>query len=306
MGPHGFGASFGDERRAAGEEVEERSAQAVQVGRGIGADSADDFRGDKQRGADPAMAVGQGVVGDIFVDHRQTEVGDFASPAAREHQVGGFDIAVNDPQGMSGGQGFGGFSGELAGALNIERAGGIDHFGKAAAFEQFHGDVADPAEFTGFKNLHDVRMFQRGGGAGFGDEVLGIGIDLPAAVVQRDDFQCDPALEGFVIGAEDPAHGALADDGLEAESPMALAKPAGAVWVESGLSGLSVAGFAELAGMVAAGRPEGLEELDIDVASMRSWSIKQPETSSGSDSNAHRNDTRHASFGNRVYHVLVG
>src|SRR5580692_3161126 len=109
--------------------------------------------------------------------------------------------------------------------MDIHGAGGVDQFSEAAAFDELHCDITDFAGFAGLVNLHDVRMLEGGGGAGLGDKSLGVRIDLAGAIVKRDDFERNVALQGGVFGAKDPAHGSLPDQRLQAKSADALAEP---------------------------------------------------------------------------------
>lgn len=208
-----FAPFLGLERRPAGKEEKEDGGEGVDVGLGGGGLAPDDFGGHVGGGAHGTAGHGESVGG--VVDAGETEVGDLAPAGAGQHQVLGFDVAVDHAELGGVGEGFGGFGGELAGAVHVERATGFDQGVQGAPLDEFHGDVVVAAGIADFVDLDDGGVFEGGGGARFADELfdavsLGAGLALEA-------LEGDLAFEGGVFGADDLAHASLAEDGDEAE-----------------------------------------------------------------------------------------
>src|SRR5258708_3048625 len=88
------------------------------------------------------------------------------------------------------------------------RAGG---FGspRAPAAGAGQGDVRRVAELAEVEDLADTRVAEGGDGAGLAEEAVRLGFAEGSAERQLDR---DGALEGEVLGEEDQAHAALADD----------------------------------------------------------------------------------------------
>ena len=147
----------------------------------------------------------------------EAEVGDFAAAAAGEHEVRRFDVAVDDAVLMAVVEGFGGFGAELGGAEAVHGAGGFDELVEVAAFDEFHRDVVDAGDGIDFVNGDDAGMFQRRGASGFAIELVEFVGFVSLSDFLGEDFESDVAFEGDVFGAEDFAHGSLAEDGEELE-----------------------------------------------------------------------------------------
>ena len=95
------------------------------------------------------------------------EVSDFDGVVGSQHQVGGFDVAVNDIAFMSELQCAAGLIEDAQSAGQRERMPAIQKGLKALAFHQLHGDVIQAVFLAGVKNDHDVGVREQAGGARF-------------------------------------------------------------------------------------------------------------------------------------------
>ena len=100
-------------------------------------------------------------------DAGQAEVGHFHFAAAGEHDVLGFDVAVDDALARRFGECGSHLAEDIERELRRERSAAANDFAKIAAGDVFLGDVVDAVFLADFVDLHDAGMHKRGGGPRF-------------------------------------------------------------------------------------------------------------------------------------------
>ncbi len=133
----------------------------------------------------------------------ETEVENLSVTAARDENVGGLDVAVNDVLGMGGVERVGDVSGERE--EGVELQGHVcQYVFERLAVEEFHGDERMALVFANLINRADVGMVERGSGAGLAAKAL------ERQKITRDivgkEFEGDEAAELHVFGFVDDAH----------------------------------------------------------------------------------------------------
>ena len=139
---------------------------------------------------------------------RQAEVHDFDLALFVQHQIGGFDVAVNDATAVSRLQALGGLSGDVDYLVEFERA-IADFVLDGAARDEGHSEEGLSLGLVDFIDGANVGMVECRRGLGFAKEAfLGFGVfnDVGAEKLQRD-RTLKLGVEGFV----DHAHAALAE-----------------------------------------------------------------------------------------------
>ena len=116
---------------------------------------------------------------------------------------------------------------ELAGPQVIDRPLPLDQVAQTPGLDQLHRDVVHAANLVHLVHLHDVRVLERRHGAGLADQLLGLDGALAALDRLGQHLEGDLPAQHRVLGAEDPAHGALPEQASEPEPPDALAHPRG-------------------------------------------------------------------------------
>ena len=211
-------AEFGFEGRLAADHLEERHAQRVLVGAGVGRLAADQLgrqvEGGAHHGAGGGVGIGANDLDDAEI-HQDGLVVDV------DHDVGGLDIAVDEAAAV----GVTGCLGDVAGIgnrlLQGQLAPGAVQAAQAllqrlAGHELLH-HVVQVLVVVEVEDLHDVRVAQLGDGGGFlleaGDE-LGI-----ARQVRVDHLDRHDALQVGVVGFVDGRHTALPEQLVDAVAP---------------------------------------------------------------------------------------
>lgn len=133
----------------------------------------------------------------------KAEVADLCGLGVGEKNVGRFDVAVNEAFLVRGLQTFcdldGGAQDLRLGDTRVLR----HEIVEAAVIDQFHDEIDLIVRVTGGINLHDVRMIDRGGEAGFLFEARGfggIGTEFFAQKFERNEA-IEPGVARFVDGA---------------------------------------------------------------------------------------------------------
>jgi hypothetical protein len=212
-----------DERRVAGEQLEQDAAEGVEVG-GLGhRRRAELLRGHVAGGADRDAAAGHpGLVG-VVDDPAHAEVEHLDPAAAQQHDVRRLEVAVDDVDGVRGGQPVGDLraQGRHPGHRELRVLGG--QVLEQLAVEQFHREVRQAAVVdTAVDGARQVGMV---GEPAHDPHLAGEPVDRPEVVdrveartVAAAQDQLDrhhpvrvtrPGLE--VLGPVDLAHVALAD-----------------------------------------------------------------------------------------------
>ena len=211
-----------DVRGAAGDHLEERRAERVEIGPLVDlAFAARLLGGHVRRGADDRAGAGELRVaggGDAEVDELRNErLGDLVHVGRRadEEDVRRLDVAVDDAGGVGGGERFGDLRGDE------ERVG--ERQGRAAhalrdvfALEPFHRDVRHPlVELPERDDAHDARVVQPREHAPLAGEArLFAGVDAR----DGDDLQRDGLIGDAIVRAVHDADAAAADLALDREA----------------------------------------------------------------------------------------
>jgi hypothetical protein len=148
----------------------------------------------------PTRRVGRSTTGRQF---RQSEVEDLGGTELRHKNVGGFDVAVNNAMGMSGGESVRNLDGPLQ-ELGYFHSAGVAELPKIGSIEEFHDEKRLAIVLIDFKDGADVRVVQSRGRLRFafeaaaGRQVGGVG--------RANEFDGDFAAERFVFSDVNIAH----------------------------------------------------------------------------------------------------
>ncbi|MEZ4296707.1 MAG: hypothetical protein R3B70_17195 [Polyangiaceae bacterium] len=225
------------EGEAAGDELVEEHAAGVHVGAAVDgaggpllgghvAGGADDAAGTGEIAGEGALAVGElDVVGDGVVDgdlvfdrgvaaaHRlgdaEVDQLDALAGGAREHDVLGLDVAVDEAKGVRFGEGAADLGDDAGGAIGLDAALHREELAEVGALDELHREVDEAAVHAVRDDLHRVRVVDAahdGGLAAEAGEHAGL---AHAAGVH--DLHGEIAARLGVAGAEHGAHGALAE-----------------------------------------------------------------------------------------------
>ena len=206
------------ERRAAGQEVIERAAQAVDVGPDVGTRGVEDLLGgDEVGGAEGLPFRGQAAV-DLLLAGRlgQAEVEHLDRrlvPLAGEHQVARLDVAVDEPFLVGVLEPEGRLVDEVAGVSHRQRPLGLDHLGQVETFDVLHREDDALAQPDGGVRRDDVRVAELGDGPDLAEEAFehpGAFHDLPPHHLEH-----LVAAHQLVVGQVDHAHAAPAEFPLD-------------------------------------------------------------------------------------------
>ena len=124
---------------------------------------------------------------------------------------------MDDAAGMSGGERLGNRHGNRKELGKLEAARGNQAV-EGRALDQLHREERLAFDFLDRVDGDDVRVVQRGDGAGFAREALAV-----LGVVSLEDFERDVALEARVAGPVDLAHAPDAEQGDDFVGAKALA-----------------------------------------------------------------------------------
>ena len=129
-----------DERRFAGEHLVEHAAQRVHVRAGVDLVAARLLRRQVLRGADHRGGLGDGVAG-VGERAGDAEVHHLHRARLADHDVGGFDVAVDDAVLMAEVQRLAGVCDDLDGPLGRHRALGVHDVAQRHTLDVLHHDV---------------------------------------------------------------------------------------------------------------------------------------------------------------------
>lgn len=220
-GGKGFDGGWGVEGAASGEHFVEDGAEGENVATVVDGLAAGLFGSHVGHGAEEDPGGGEvlaegdgdgfGVLGDGTGEGRlelgETEIEDLEAALA-DHEVGRFEIAVDDAGGVRGLEGGGELGGVLEGGGRGE-AGGRDETVECLAVDELHGDEVDGFGLSDFVDNDDAGVIEGGGSAGFLEEAKTIFIGGGRG--GGHDFEGDGAVEAFVAGFVDGSHAALAE-----------------------------------------------------------------------------------------------
>jgi hypothetical protein len=151
----------------------------------------------------------------IALDARQAEVGHFHFAAAREHDIFGLDVAVDDAFVAGFGERGGDLPHNIERQLRCERAARADDFAEIAPWNILLSNEMDAVDLPDFVDLHDAAVDERGGGAGLmvkAADVIGV-----AGELRVEDFEGDLTAERELLGQIDLGHRAAAETAEDEE-----------------------------------------------------------------------------------------
>src|ERR1022692_1022103 len=138
----------------------------------------------------------------------QPEIEDLGMTAYRDENVGGLNVAMNDPLGMGRVQSISDVDGDVEELLDVDWP-IVDQVLESPSFEKLHYEECPTVLFADVIDDADVGMVQRGGGTRLAAkpfESLGIAFDI-----LREELECDQAAKADVLGLIHHAHSAAAD-----------------------------------------------------------------------------------------------
>ncbi len=195
-----------DEGRLAGDALVEHVAEGVDVRGRVGHLAGDVLRAEVGDGADQHARAGQGVVVDAA---RQAEVhhGDAGHPllTARHEDVGGLDVAVDDPARVGVREGLGDRDPDVDDARQVDRR--PDHLLQAQALDHGHDIEQHARVATEVVDRDDRRVTELG-------DRLRLAAEAPLRIVgdparRGDDLDRYLAAEHLVAGPIDHSHATL-------------------------------------------------------------------------------------------------
>ncbi len=154
-----------NERWLAGEHFVQHAAQRVHVGAGVDLLTARLFGGEILRGADHGRGLGD--VAGIGERARDAEVHHLHRAGVADHDVRGFDVAVDDPVLVAEVQRLARIGDDLDGPARLHRPVGVHDVAQRDAFDVLHHDVGQGTVgglgLTGVVDRHDGGVVQRCG-----------------------------------------------------------------------------------------------------------------------------------------------
>jgi hypothetical protein len=141
-------------------------------------------------------------------DLREAEIENFRVPTLGDKDVGGFDVTMHDTFCVSGIQSIRDFDSDLEQAIHFHRLARDDVL-ERGPIEEFHNNEGMAVLLADLVNCADVRMVERGGGAGLAAkafECLRV-----ASHIVRQEFEGYEASEFGIFGFIDDAHASAAE-----------------------------------------------------------------------------------------------
>jgi hypothetical protein len=201
-------------RDPAGERLVEHAAERVDVGAAVDAGALDLLGRDVVDRADPHARLRQpalraGVLGEAEVG----EVGVIGAVAVGDQDVGGLDVAVDEPARVRDVERAADLHEDRRGAAWVEPAGALDERAQVGALDEAHRDEQQAVDLARVVDRHDVRVLERRGDPRLALEALAE--VLVGREVRRDDLEGDRAVEREVRRPVDDAHPATPGDALD-------------------------------------------------------------------------------------------
>ncbi len=201
------------ERRLAGEHLEGRAREGIDVGPAVKPMSFDLLGRDVVQSAEELAGGGQ--AGDSERCLAEAEVGQVdvvravRDRAGVEQHVGRLDVAVHETAGVRGIERGRHLRHDLGDLIEGQHAKPVDERPDVAPADIAHRDEQHPVGFACLEYGRDMRIVDRGGRAGLTDESLperGV-----VAEGWRQELERDLPVQPGVVGAEDDGHSAMAD-----------------------------------------------------------------------------------------------
>ena len=198
------------EGHAPGEQFEQHDAQREDVRALVDRLAGAHLGREVARRADEFAGGGQ-FLGEIGGRERDAEIGDLDPAALVEHQVGGLDVAMDHAAVVRGGEAGGGLVDRPRRLLRRHLVLALEPGRERLALDELHGEIGLPLPLADVVDLDDVRVVERGHGAGLAQEAL-----LDALVVRErrgQHLDRDVAAERRLVALVDHAHAAAAQLG---------------------------------------------------------------------------------------------
>lgn len=150
----------------------------------------------------------------VVLDHfREAEVGYFDAIVAGEHEVAGFDIAVDDAAFAGVSEAFYGLQGYGDGVFGFEAVFAFHALGHGFAVDILHYEIEQALVIAKGVDVNDIGMVQAGNGSGLASESA-CGVFVLQEFFAHELYG-DFAFEVCVEGKPDFAHSASAEEALE-------------------------------------------------------------------------------------------
>ncbi len=143
------------------------------------------------------------------MDAGKPQVEDLQLARPTEHQVGRFDVAMDQAVGVDALQPQGGLTDDLAGVGHAQRTAALHDLRQVQPVNVFHDQEPGALDLPGIQGPHDVRVVHASGGLDFAFEA-GDGL-LVLSAGFRQDLQRHDALQLGVQGLVDHPHAAFAE-----------------------------------------------------------------------------------------------
>ena len=202
--------AFGKGRMPREQEVQ-RAAQGINVGAVIEVRGFQGLLGGHVIDGPKGRFAGRRPAGFVaLVQAGQAQIENLDHPLVVHQQVRGLDVAVDEIAGVGVGQSLGGLADVVCRTVEVQRAMEFDQALQVLAVDIFHDDEIAVHFIVDAIGLNDIGMIQRGDRPGFGEEAVQRGPVFGDRA--GDDLQSHAAIHGHVLGEEDGAHAAFAQE----------------------------------------------------------------------------------------------
>ena len=188
----------GRERHRAGDGLDQGEAEGVDVGPAVDRLALGLLgRGVAGRAEHRALGLGPGRLGQ---GPGQAEVGDAEAAVVAEEEVGGLDVAVDEPAAVGVVEAPGGLEADEEGLRRGEAGAAVEHGPEAPAAEVLGDEVGGAAVVAPVVDGEDVGVVQGRRGLGLGPEATEEGVVVGERLVEH--LHGDAALQADVVGQE--------------------------------------------------------------------------------------------------------
>ena len=191
-----------------GQREVQHASERVDVGAPVDGLAADLLGRHEVHRPDPAAGRGQPAFGERVA--REAEVAEVDLVVGAEQDVGGLDVAVDEPGIVRGVERVGHMGHDRRRVLRRERPGGGDPLAQIVAVDEPHGDVRPSVALAVVVDRDDVGVLDRRRGTRLAQEALANA--WIAEQPGRDDLQRDGTVETQLRGLVDDAHTAATGD----------------------------------------------------------------------------------------------